>query len=148
MTATAADPMAALGEYFKTTPVNAVTAGRIFRPELDEDEIRNMPRAAVVIRRAGGYGMFGGSQVPIGDPRLDIVCYGQTYLQAEQTVAGEVVNALKALRGGVFGLGPGSMTRLYWARVEGGPNPMTDPEENWPMALVTAQVAHCELAVG
>lgn len=139
----AADPAAALALYLKTVPaVDDLVDGRVFRPNLDDpDEIKQMPRGAIVVRRAGGYGMFGGANIPVGDPRLDIFCYGDTF-QASETLASEVVIALKALRQHVV-----SGVRLYWARIEGGPLPIPDPEDHWPQHVVTAQLAFCELAV-
>lgn len=139
----AADPSAAVALYLKGIPaVNDIVSGRVFRPSLDDpDEIEQMPRAAIVVRRAGGYTLFGGVNIPVGDPRLDIFCYGESFLEAEDLGA-EVVNALKALRQQVI-----EGTRLYWARIEGGPLPLPDPEDHWPQAVVTAQVAHCEVQV-
>lgn len=143
MTVTAADPSKALAAYLKTTEVSAVVAGRVYRPELPAADIKggHMPRACIVIRRAGGYGLFGGGNVPLGDPTLDLFCYGETWLQADQ-VAAAVIPALRSLRGGTF-----ENARLYWARIAGGPNPFADPETNWPCLVVSAQVAHYELAV-
>lgn len=143
----AAAPLDAVALYLKTTLVNDLVSGRVYRPELDDDIIGVMPTECIVIRRAGGYGLFGNTHVPIGDPRLDILSYGQTYLDADG-IAAEIVNALKALRGGVFtSPDSGIRTRLYWARIEAGPMPVTDPETDWPCAVVSAQVAHLELAV-
>lgn len=138
---TAADPAGALCTYLEGTPVDTVTSGRIFRPELPDTEPDLMPRACIVVRRAGGYAMFAGGQVPVGDPILDLFCWGETQLEAER-VASEVLTALRALRTSTF-----DNARLYWARIAGGPNPFDDPETHWPCMVVSAQVAHCELAV-
>lgn len=142
MTVVAADATGALVSYLKTTRVNDVTSGRVFRPELPDTEMQSMPRACVVIRRAGGYGLFGGSNPPVGDPTLDLFCYGETWLQSESVVAGEVILALRSLRTATF-----AGARLYWARIAGGPNPFDDPKTRWPCTVVSAQVAHCEIAV-
>lgn len=119
--------------------VNSAVSGRIYRPQLDTDAVPSMPEACLVIRHAGGYQMFGGAQVPIGDPRLDIFCYGSTWLEAEQ-VSDQVVAALRALAHFTF-----QGTRLYWARIGAGPMPYEDSETNWPALMVSAQVAVCEV---
>lgn len=140
---TAADPTAALASYLLTTEVDALTSGRVFRPKLPKAEVesKQMPRACVVIRPAGGYTLFGGGQVPMGDPRMDIFCYGATALEAQQ-LARTVAIALRALTRQTF---EGCV--LYWARVTGGPLPLVDPSTQWDYCLVSAQVMHAERAV-
>jgi hypothetical protein len=135
-----ADPAGALASYFATTLVNDLVGGRIYRPELNSDDDEQMPQGAIVIRRAGGYQLFGGANIMLGDPRLDVFCYGGTWLEAER-IASAVVIALKQLRGGTY-----DSTRLYWARIESGPQPYENPETFWPAHVVTAQVAFCEIA--
>lgn len=145
----AADPSAALATYLRSTSLSDIVDGRIWRPELPDGEDVSMPRGAVVIRRAGGYSLFGASNVPVGDPRLDLFCYGETWLDAEN-VAGAVVPALRSLRQSTWrwtDANGSQAARLYWARISAGPNPFDNPETNWPCALVTAQVAFCELAL-
>lgn len=134
---TAADPAAALCVYLLAQPaVSTAAAGRVFRPDLPETEIPAMPRACVIVSPAGGYQMFGLSPLPLGDPRLDVLCYGETWLESER-LASEVTVALRALRQSVW-----NGTRLYWARIETGPTPARDPDTNWPGTVVIAQVSH------
>src|SRR4029077_11388622 len=94
----AAEPAGALAGYLLAqTTLAAMVADRIFRPELPATEEPNMPRACIVIRRAGGYQLFGADNPPVGDPTLDIICYGARWLEAEN-IAATVVLALRSLR--------------------------------------------------
>lgn len=137
----AASASTGLASYLQADPaVSALTAGHVFRPQLDTAVMTSMPQACVVVRSAGGYRLFGGAQVPLGDPRLDIFCYGSTWLEAE-SVAEAVLAALRALKPSTYG-----STRLYWARIEMGPTPYEDPETNWPALVVSAQLALSEIA--
>lgn len=135
----ASDPLAAMVAYLRTKL--DLDSDRITRPDLPEADAPGMPAGAVVIRPAGGYTLFGASNAPIGDPRLDIFCFAETWDGAYH-LATETVIALRALRTSTW-----AHTRLMWARIEGGPMPFEDPETQWPCAVVSAQVGCCELAV-
>lgn len=137
----AADVTGALTAYLRTTAVNGLVAGRIVRPELTPDLIAAMPRATVVVRRAGGYQLTGSMNAPIGDPFLDVFCYSDEWMGAD-AIAAEVVLALRSLRTATH-----HSTRLMSARIAGGPNPYVNPSEQWPCLVVTAQVICCELAL-
>jgi hypothetical protein len=100
-----------------------------------------MPSQTIVVRPAGGYQLFGATNAPIGDPHLDLYCWGSTWLEAEM-LASRTIPILRQLRTTTWG-----GVRLYWARIAGGPNPYEDPETNWPCSVLTAQVAYCELQV-
>lgn len=133
----AADPTAAVAAYLKATAaVNEATEGRIFRPELPEEEDPRMPRGCVVVRPAGGGMLFGRDYLPVLDGRLDIVAYGSTRLEAEN-IAREVTLALKELRHSTW-----ENVILFWARIAGAPASAIDPESEWPFALVSTQVMH------
>lgn len=149
----AADPSAALCTYLAADgDVGDLVGSSIFRPSLPdkEDLPQPMPFACIVIKRAGGYRLFQGGNIPLGDPRLDIVCYGGTELEAEH-VAAAVVSALRSLRQSVWPEtnAEGSPTvRLLWANIEAGPLTAIDPDTSWPTSIVSAQVAHTEPALG
>lgn len=148
---TQADPTAALCTYLASTSVAGLLvdgAASIFRPKLPPEANlpQPMPFACMVVRPAGGYARFGGGLLPIGDPRLEIVCYGSAELEA-QDVARETVGALRALRqqAWVETSAQGSpRVRLINARIEAGPLPLVDPDTSWPYCVVVAQVVHSE----
>lgn len=138
-----ANVSSALVAYLKTTPVNDLVDGRIVRPEVPLDDIAAglMPRALVVVRHAGGGALFGDANIPAADPTIDMFCYGSTWLEAE-TIADEIAPALRVIRSTVI-----DGVRLYWARLTTLPNPFADTETDWPCSVVSAQVAHCQLAL-
>jgi hypothetical protein len=133
----AADPTLAIAAYLKAqAPVFDATEGRVFRPELPEGEEPKMGEGLVVVRPAGGGQMFGRSNLPVIDSRLDVVCYGSTRLEAEN-IGREVQLALKDLR-----VGKWEEVKVYWARIVGGVASAIDPQTNWNFSLVTTQVMH------
>lgn len=139
---TAADPLAAICGYLSQQPdVTAIVGGNIFRPELPPPDDVNMPFGAVVVRPAGGYQMFGGSTLRLGDPRVDVLCYGSTRQEADQ-LGREVTIALKNLR-----RQSQEGCLLHWARISAGPIPLVDPDTTWPLSFVSAQVMHAEQAL-
>lgn len=136
---TAPDPTAAVAGYL-LAQVGTLVTNRVFRPDLPDSETVNMPRACIVVAPAGGYSLFGGATLQVGDPRVDVRCFGQSQLEA-QNIAREVILALKALRRGKW-----EQTLLHWARPS-GLVPFVDPKTQWPSAVVSAQVAHSEITV-
>lgn len=134
---TAADPRAAIAAYLIDT-VGDLVDGHVFRPRLpDKADLAGMgvtmPAPVLVVRAAGGYARFGGSDLPIGDPRVDVLCYGETRLEADN-IAGEVLLALKALGSKVY-----ERTYLRSARIS-GVVPLVDPDTAWNYSVVSAQV--------
>lgn len=135
----AADPTTAVAGYL-LAQVGSLVEGRVFRPRLPDTEEANMPRACLVVMPAGGYARFGGATLAVGDPRVDVLAYGSTELEA-QNVAREALLALKRLRQHVV-----EGCRLYSARVS-GVVPLIDPDTAWPYTMVTAQVMCADTAV-
>jgi hypothetical protein len=149
---TTAEPLAAVCAYLAAqtevaslvgvtpTGLTGVLAGvpTIFRPELPRGFDQLMPTAAVVVRRAGGYQLFGKDYRPVADPRLDIAAYGTTGMQAN-LIATAVVVAMKRLTTSVW-----QNTLLYWANVAGGPISSFEASTMWPMYLSSFQVMHAE----
>jgi hypothetical protein len=133
----AADPTAGIAGYLKAhEPINAMCGGRVYRPELPESGNAAMPQACIVVRPAGGGSLFTKDFLPVTDPRLDIVVYGSTRLEAEN-LAREVALALKMLSRSTWG-----GVLLFWARVTAQPASMIQPDTNWPFALISTQVMH------
>lgn len=136
----AADPTAAIAAYLLAQPeLSAMVDDRVFRPELPRVQEKFMPRECIVVRRAGGYTMYGRTNLPVADPRIDVLCYGGSRLSSEN-IAGEVVLALKAIERVIW-----ENTLLYWARIGIGPLPLIDPDTLWPFCVVSAQVMHADM---
>lgn len=139
-----ADPLAAICAYLQSTVGDMLAQGetgpKVFRPQLPTGEDENMPQACIVVRRAGGYKMFNTGTLPVADPTLNIICYGDVPQQSE-VIATAVARALKQLSQSVW-----ENTTLYWAKIAGGPVPLPDQQTLWPATWVGAQVMHGELA--
>lgn len=134
---TAADPTAAVAAYL-IDAVGALVNGHVFRPQLpDKADLAGMgvrmPAPVLVVRPAGGYARFGGSDLPVGDPRVDVLCYGVTRLESDN-IGREVLLALKALGSVVY-----ERTLLRSARIS-GIVPLVDPDTAWSYSVVSAQV--------
>jgi hypothetical protein len=99
-----------------------------------------MPQACIVVRPAGGYKLFGTGLMPVADPTLDVICYG-TVEQEAYDIARPAVSALRQLTQSVW-----ENTKLYWARIAGGPLPLVDPQTFWPAVWIGIQVMHAEIA--
>ena len=133
----AADPTLAIAAYLAAQEaVTDAVEGRVFRPELPQDQDAQMPRGCLIVRPAGGGSMFARDDLPVIDSRVDITCYGSTRLESEN-IAREVADALKSL-----GRSTWEHVVVSWARVTGQPASAIDPDTNWPFALVTAQVMY------
>lgn len=136
---TAPDFTAAVAGYL-VAQVGSLVSGRVFRPELPQTENASMPRACIVIAPAGGYTRFGAATIPLGDPRVDIRCFGETQLEA-QNIAREVIQALKSLQRATY-----EHTVLKSAQPS-GMIPFVGPKTQWPAAVVPAVILHSEIAV-
>ena len=150
MTLTTADPAAAVCAYLASaistvlatvTAPGATTSGpAIFRPDMPQWMDKTMPVAAIVVRPAGGYKMFGTGPLPVTDPVLDMICYGGGQQQS-YTVAAAAAQALRALRMSVW-----EGATVYWARIAAGPVPLPDAATYWPATWLSAQVMVSENA--
>ena len=133
-----ADPTLSIAAYLIAT-VGDQCDNNVFRPAIPKTFISQMPVACIVVRAAGGYAMFGRGQLPVGDPRIDAICYGSTPLESQNLARGVVV-ALKALQREIW---EGAL--IHWARISAGPLPAIDEDTLWNYTLVSAQVMHSEL---
>lgn len=120
------------------TAVAAAVGSRVYGAELPPSETDAQPRAAIVVRYAGGLGQYGRGWQQWGDRRIDTLCYG-----ADPAAAGGVFNALhpamKQLEREAY-----ADVLLHWARQAGGPLQLRDPDTNWPLVLSTWQVLASE----
>lgn len=128
------DPVAAVVAFLKADDaVAALTGSRVFGGELPGREAKSMPRAAVVLKPAGG-GLLGTGSADFGDQRLDVDCYASTPLGA-WTLHLAVYTALKHLRRGVY-----AETLVHWAKPSTKGTLARDPDTDWPIAVSSWQV--------
>lgn len=122
------DPVAAIVALLRDdADVAALVGTRVFGVELPSSEAPSMPRAAVVISGSGGSGIGAGSYVPIGQPRMDVRCYGATHADAAE-LHWTVYERLKHIAGEVYG-----QVLIYSASVESSAMYLRD--EDWPLVL-------------
>ena len=132
-----ADPLAAVCAYLQAA-TGDVFEMRAFRPDLPQSEDQFMPRACIVVRRAGGVSPFGDSYMPITAQRLDIACYGANQQECEM-VAQSVVVAMKRLTNSHW-----ENCKLYSANISAGPLPSFEANTLWDMCLVSVQLLFAE----
>lgn len=121
------------------TALSAAVSSRVYGGELPKAQITDMPRAAVVVSRAGG-GFIGGGYQDYGDLRINVACYADTP-RAADIIYGLVHDALKQMRRGVW-----SETLLHWANVSSEGVTGRDPDTDWPVCLSSWQVLASEVA--
>jgi hypothetical protein len=137
-----ADPIAAVRALLAAdADVAALLAARVFGGELPGAEAKLMPRAAIVVRPAGGTQSIGGEWQDFGDTRIDVRCYGATPREA-YALWRTVHPVLKHLKRQVV-----DETMLHWARPAGGPIAMRDPDTEWPSVNCSWQVLASERPV-
>jgi hypothetical protein len=145
VTVVTADPLLAIRAYLQASAVGALLEPRehgpaIYRPTMPPTAQDDMPFGCIVIRPAGGYNMFGIGLLPVADPKIDFTCYAGTP-QESYEIAVATARALKQLQMSIW-----EGTKLYWARVAGGPIPLPDQNTMWPATWLSAQVMHAEIA--
>lgn len=134
--------ISALVTFLKAdSAVSALVSTRVFGGKLPQSEALNMPRAAVVVKRAGG-GIMGTAYQDYSDVRADVICYGRNELEAD-TVFLACHDALKHMRANIP---TGTATLLKWARLSAGGFTGTDPDTDWPTCLSSWQVLASEVA--
>ena len=106
---------------------------RVFRPRLPQSEAQNMPRTAIVIRRAGGGALQQGF-MPTVDMRVDIRCYGANDVEASE-LGSQVATVLHNLRDTTTPAG-----RIMWCRSAGVLTDQNEPSTGWPLTFQTWQV--------
>ena len=92
-----------------------------------------MPRACVVVRRAGGGALVSG-YMPTVDIRVDVRCYGANDVDASE-LANQVSRILHNVRDVTTPAG-----RVMWCRLAGAVVDQTEPSTAWPVALTSWQV--------
>lgn len=128
------DPVAAVVAALKAdADVADLAGGRVFGGELPAREAKSMPRAAVVLKPAGG-GLLGAATADYGDQRLDVDCYAATPLSAWELYLA-VYTALKALRRSVH-----AETLVHWAKPSTKGTLARDPDTDWPITVSSWQV--------
>ena len=112
----------------------------IFRPDLPRWYEPQMPGRAIVVAPKGGYTQFGKGQLPLADPRLDVICYGAEDDQQGAThLARMVATVSKQLVSQVW-----NGVLLVSADVSGGPIPLPDQQTLWPACWLSVQLVHGE----
>lgn len=119
--------------------VAALVGARVFGGELPESEQQSMPRACLVVRKAGG-GAIGTAWEDYGDLRFDVFSYGSTAHGADD-VERAVHRRMKT-----FARVVSEGTLLHWARRDGGPLPLSDPNTTWRYVFSSWQVLVSEVA--
>lgn len=114
--------------------LDGLAAGRVFGARLPQAQVQHMPRAAIVVRAAGGAGTFGGGYLPVVDDRVDVRAYGETPWEASQ-LAEEASRLLHAIRDVQTVHG-----RVLWCRRGGGPVDVTETQTGWDLVLTSWQV--------
>jgi len=112
----------------------------IFRPDMPRWYAPKMPTRAIVVAPKGGYARFGDGQLPLADPRLDVVCYGdEDDMQGATQLARMVATVSKQLVSQVW-----NGVLLVSAAVSGGPIPLPDQQTLWPSVWLSIQLVHGE----
>ncbi len=137
------DVIGALVTFLNTGDVNTLTGGRVYGGDLDEAEVPNMPRAALVVAYAGGgtLGVGANSYLRVGEIRVDLRCYGETPYEADR-IHRAAHGLMKHMRRDVV-----SSVLLHHAVNSGGPLQLRDPKTDWPFVLRTYMVTAAETAV-
>jgi hypothetical protein len=116
-------------EYVAPEP-GVDTEPRVFGIEFPKDNAVSMPRKCIVVRRSG-LAQQDQSYIRFQRPLLDILCYGETPLEAE-LLRVRVARFLKAFRR--------RMSKdflIHSFDAVNGPLPQREPETDWPYTLET-----------
>jgi hypothetical protein len=98
---------------------------RVFGIELPQAEAAEMPRKAIVIKRISGAGGLGG-RLQLESGYLDLVCYGETPLEASR-LRGAVRDALRECIRVVV-----DQTLLHSFEPSSSPTQDREPATSWP----------------
>lgn len=119
------DIIAAVLTFLKADAgVSLLVGSRVYAGEMPRDEMDDMPKKIAIIRYAGG--MEHNRFLPIADPRIDVLSYGETYYEAGQ-VDRAIYDALKALNRRTV-----DDVLLHGVALSGGPYMLRDGSEGWP----------------
>lgn len=124
------DTVGALVTYLAAqSAISSLLSARVYGLELPKADSDDMPRKAIVIKRAGGIGED--SELDVFMHRLDFRCYGETTFQADRvwrTLRTELRLLTKNVTGSVV---------LFSASHSAGPFSLRDQPTEWPMVVDT-----------
>lgn len=136
------DPAVGIIAYLKAdAAIAGLVASRVFGDEIPPSRAGGMPLKCIVVEPSGGTQTFGNAYQDYGDGRFDIFSYGETPFEAgrvQRTVYGAMKRLRRAVHGGVL---------LHWAKRDGGPLPLRDPDANWPYRFESYQVLTAEVTI-
>lgn len=126
------DVVTALRDFLLSdADVYALVGDRIYGDEVGE--VENMPQKCIVIIETGGQPI--NSFLPINKPKLDLYCYGETYVEAA-IVDKAVAYALKYLdRKTIY------KSLLHGAEIVTGAWSLRDPDTGWRMKMRSITVS-------
>lgn len=141
-----ADPTEGVAAFL-LAQVGSTVEGRVYRPELPQLDDPLMPTSAIVVMPAGAGGLLAGSRLEVVDSMVDVLCYGETRLNADN-LARQAQSALKYLKMQVVECPEaGGKMLLYWAREASGTNPRQEGQANWAYSEFTIQLLHSEFVL-
>jgi hypothetical protein len=129
----AVDLISALVAYLK----NEIDVDSIYGGELPRSENTSMPHAAIVVKRAGGFG--GEAYQRYSTTRIDVDCYGPTLLEASE-LWDSVKDCLKQMRRNVT-----SGVLIHSASVSADGVTAHDTDTDWPMCVGSFSVLAAEV---
>jgi hypothetical protein len=138
----AVNPLDGLGAYLKANGAVTTRVGtRVYWPKLPPTQNAVMPIPTIVLRPAGGYGIYGRGTLQLGDTRVDADCFAATFADSWQLHL-DVLAAFKTLSrrkaGGVL---------LHKVDVSAGGVTAEDPDTKWPLTIASYTVLASELPV-
>ena len=120
-------------------PVAALVGTRVYGGEIPRTEASTTPRKLMILRYAGG--APNNDYVELTEPRVDMICYGETPQAADQVRrAGHDV--MKTLTRKAQ-----SSVLLHRANHSGGPIPFRDPDTEAPASMNSYDVLAAEQAI-
>jgi hypothetical protein len=135
----AADPLGALRDYLLNDPsIVAAVADRVYCLSIRDDEVKQMPQAAIVLKPAGGPGARGYQQ--FGKKRIDVTCHGST-LDESWDVYLTMLPVLQQLTRIVS-----QSVLLHSATIESAGAAGINPLTNWPTTYSSWLVQSSDIA--
>lgn len=120
-------------------PVAALVGTRVYGGDIPRSEASSTPRKLMILRYAGG--AANNDFVELTEPRVDMICYGETPQAADQVRrAGHDV--MKTLNRQAQ-----SNVLLHRANHSGGPIPFRDPDTDAPASMNSYDVLAAEQAI-
>lgn len=138
----ALNPLDGMGAYLKADPaVSELVGSRVYWPALPRNQNDTEPSPTIVLRPAGGYGLYGRGTLALGDTRIDTDCFGATEADSWR-VHLNVLAAMKGLkRKTIAGM------LLHMATVSAGGVTARDPQTKWPLTIASYTVISSEVPV-